>query len=346
LAAESAVLTWFEEHGLDRSPAGSGLIFAQIKENLLRKLCSEFRDLMTRDEFEQSRLMIKPADHGAITPRDLLTMTSARSYIARIQGEWLTEMIRSESMDNVFQPLVDPVTFEIKGYECLMRGRLPNGARVMPAHMLETARDMGLILQLDRLARTSALRNASRQNVLGLIFINFSPTAVDHPEDCLESTVDALVDSGVDPGRVVFEVTESERVADAAHLTHVLRGYRDAGFQIALDDLGAGYSGLNMLTQIRPDYVKLDMNLIRNIDQDVYKQHVTRSILEMAQHLCISTVVEGVESAQEWQWAADHGACLIQGFHYAKPAYVPPTGPDDPAWRYAVAAITHQRRYA
>ena len=96
------------------------------------------------------------------------------------------------------------------------------------------------------------------------------------------------------------------------------------GFRVALDDMGSGYNSLNSLTQIKPDFIKLDMQLIRGVHRDTYKSCVAAKLLEMAQALGVATVVEGVEEPAEWQWAADHGADFAQGYLFARPNAVPP----------------------
>jgi EAL domain-containing protein (putative c-di-GMP-specific phosphodiesterase class I) len=220
-----------------------------------------------------------------------------------------------------------------------MRAVLPNGGVVNPGEMISTARNAEVMLQLDRVARLSAIRNASRTGIQEAIFINFNPSTRCDPEVCLQDMVEEAANCGIDAARIVFEVTESECITDSEHLRKILSFYRTHGFRIALDDLGSGYSSLNLLTELRPDFVKLDMALIRGIDQDRYKQHVKRSLLEMSQKLGVGTVVEGVETDGEWQWATEHGAHLIQGFYFAKPAFVPPLGPDLETWSREMPAV-------
>jgi EAL domain-containing protein (putative c-di-GMP-specific phosphodiesterase class I) len=123
---------------------------------------------------------------------------------------------------------------------------------------------------------------------------------------------------------VVFEVVESEDVPDTAHLLAILEEYRGAGFAVALDDVGAGYSSLNLLAKLKPDYLKIDMGLIRGVDRDAYKAQVAGKVLEMARALGVLTVVEGVETAGERDWAVAHGADFLQGYLFAKPSAEPP----------------------
>lgn len=122
--------------------------------------------------------------------------------------------------------------------------------------------------------------------------------------------------------------TESQ--GDTAHLTNILRFYREAGFRVALDDLGSGYASLNRLSELRPDYVKLDMQLIRGVDQDPFKATIADRLLSMARDLGVQTVMEGVETVNELRWAQDHRADFVQGYLLARPGN-PPLKPNWPA---------------
>ena len=128
----------------------------------------------------------------------------------------------------------------------------------------------------------------------------------------------------MDPSGIVFEVVESDEIHDTGHLLGILEVYREAGFGVALDDVGAGYSSLNLLSRLRPDYVKLDMGLTRGVNTDPYKARVAMKLLEMCRELDVRTVVEGVETVGEWEWAREHGADFVQGYLLARPAAVPP----------------------
>jgi EAL domain-containing protein (putative c-di-GMP-specific phosphodiesterase class I) len=152
------------------------------------------------------------------------------------------------------------------------------------------------------------------------LFVNFNPSSIYTPLFCLRSTFEAVESAGLNPARVVFEVVESEDVRDTEHLLGILGVYRKAGFAVALDDVGAGYSSLNLLARLRPDYVKLDMGLTRGVDTDPYKAQVVGKLLEMARGLGVLTVVEGVETVGEWEWARAHQADYVQGYLFARPA--------------------------
>lgn len=122
---------------------------------------------------------------------------------------------------------------------------------------------------------------------------------------------------------MVFEIVETERAHDPSHLRHILDYYREAGFRIALDDVGAGYSSLNLIHLLRPDILKLDMELIRDVDRDPYKARIAANLLHVATSLGIDALAEGIETEGELQWVREHGAKYAQGHLIARPAPQP-----------------------
>ncbi|MGF1933689.1 MAG: EAL domain-containing protein [Nostoc sp. ChiQUE02] len=265
---------------------------------------------------------------GTIQPQlqDFSDIVSLQRFIKFNQSDWLVEMLATERFTSYFQPIVSiNDTSQIFGYESLLRGLDEEGNLVLPGTILELATEAGLIPQIDQVARLSTITQFSRYQVSGHIFINFAPTSLYDPAFCLHSTVEAIDAAGISHERVVFEVVESDKPQDLDHLKAVLQYYRDAGFLVALDDLGSGYSSLNLLHQLRPDFIKLDMELIRDVHKNLYKALITEKLLEITQKLNIQTVAEGIECIEELNWLRERGATLAQGYLIAKPSAVPVT---------------------
>jgi EAL domain-containing protein (putative c-di-GMP-specific phosphodiesterase class I) len=234
-------------------------------------------------------------------------------------------MLAEDRLETHFQPIVsaaDPAS--VFGYECLLRGREPGGELVFPGRLFSTAREAELLFQLDRAARVAAIRGAHTHGLTCRVFANFNPTAIYDAAYCLRTTIREVEQCRLRPDQVVFEVVETDEVRDASHLLRILEVYRNAGFQVALDDLGSGYGSLGLLARLRPDYVKLDMELIRNVDQDPYKAQVASKLLELARELGVTTIAEGIETRAEWEWCRSHGADFVQGYLFARPAAPPP----------------------
>lgn len=265
---------------------------------------------------------------GNIQPQlqDFSDIASLHRFIKFSQSDWLVEMLATERFTSYFQPIVFiEDTSQIYGYESLLRGLDEQGNLVPPGHIIELATESGLLPQLDQIARLSSINQASYHQVNGHIFINFAPTALYDPVFCLRSTVEAIDQAGIPHEKIVFEVVESDNFQDLTHLKTVLQYYRNAGFLVALDDFGSGYSSLNLLHQLRPDFIKLDMELIRDVHQDLYKASITEKILEIAQKLNVQTVAEGIECIEELNWLRERGATYAQGYLIAKPSAVPVT---------------------
>ena len=290
-----------------------------------QEIARNLAQLLAPRELKETQVLFL---QGAIEPQlhDFSDITSLQRFIKFNQSDWLVEMLATERFTSYFQPIVSiKDTSQIYGYESLLRGLDEQGNLVLPGPILELATEAGLLPQLDQVGRLSAIAQFSRHQVSGQIFINFAPTALYDPAFCLRSTVEAIDQAGISHERVVFEVVESDNLQDLDHLKTVLKYYRDAGFLIALDDLGSGYSSLNLLHQLRPDFIKLDIELIQDVHQNLYKASITEKLLEITQKLNIHSVVEGIECIEELNWLRERGATFAQGYLIGKPSEVPVT---------------------
>ncbi|MFA9460505.1 EAL domain-containing protein [Thiohalorhabdus sp. Cl-TMA] len=254
-----------------------------------------------------------PGDYGRVAPLG--------QWLAAAEAGWLVDMMAEKRLTSHFQPIVearDPS--RIFAFEALLRGLQPDGGVVGGGPIVGLAAEADLLFQLDLAARRSAVAAfAGQGSGERRVFINFTPTSIYDPAYCLQTTFRAVEEAGLRPDQVVFEVTESERVGDMATLTDVLGYYREAGFGVALDDLGSGYASLNLLHVLQPDFVKLDMELIRDVDRQPHKAALAGKLLEATAAMGIRSVAEGVETPGECQWVREHGADLIQGFLIGRP---------------------------
>ncbi|HEY9861302.1 MAG TPA: EAL domain-containing protein [Candidatus Obscuribacterales bacterium] len=288
-----------------------------------QELAQNIGNLLTPMELQEAQALFV---RGNVQPQiqDFSDITSLQRFIKFTQSDWLVEMLAAKRFTSFFQPIVHiEDTSRIYAHEALLRGLDQQNNLIMPGAILELATEAGLLPQVDRLARLSAIAQAKQHQISSHIFINFSPTALYDPVSCLRSTVDAIDAAGIAHEQVVFEVIESNHPQDLDHLKSILKYYRDAGFLIALDDLGSGYSSLNLLHQLRPDFLKLDMGLVRDVHQDPYKALITEKILEITQQLNIQTVAEGIECVEELCWLRERGATFAQGYLIARPSAVP-----------------------
>jgi EAL domain-containing protein (putative c-di-GMP-specific phosphodiesterase class I) len=290
--------------------------FEQLSNSLTVELAPE--------DLQQAKCRIV-SDEIVPTPADLMQTQSLDNFLGWIRNRWIVQLISEKRLTTFFQPIVDcHLPHRVFAYECLLRGTQPDSEFIPPELLFAAARATDQMALLDAAAMRAHIDSAARSKLESRVFINFNRSAVSHSDESLRDIFRAAVASGIPADRFVFEVVESDRTTDIEALVRLLDIYRQQGFQVALDDIGAGYNSLNLLTMIRPDFIKLDMQLINNVDRDPYKARVAGKLLELAQDLDIGTVVEGIETPGQWQWSADHGANYAQGFLFAKPAAIPP----------------------
>jgi len=255
--------------------------------------------------------------------KSIMSAKPLQRYINLFLDKEFFDIINNESLTSYFQPIIDMKTNTIYGYETLIRGVKADGSLMYPDELFEKSKRNDLNFKLDRLCRESALKTAATKKVHQKVFINFIPTAIYDPEFCLASTEKWAKQLEFDPSQIVFEVVETELVKDQKHLKKILEFYRSKGYKIALDDVGEGYSSLNMLIELRPDIIKIDRNIIDGIDKNELKQSVYRALYNLAKEHNITVLAEGVETLYELEMIQSIGVDLVQGYYYAKPTAEP-----------------------
>ncbi|ANV88376.1 diguanylate phosphodiesterase [Picosynechococcus sp. PCC 7117] len=215
-----------------------------------------------------------------------------------------------------FQPIVNLETQTIFAHEALVRGLNNESAQAIFQHINDSNRYL-----FDQSCRTTAIRLAAELHIPCFLSINFLPNAVYEPERCIRTTLEAAETYGFPIEQIIFEITESEQITDLVHLRKIVEYYRARGFKTAIDDFGAGYAGLNLLSEIQTDLIKLDMALIRGIDQDKVRQAIVKGVLQVAGELSSLVIAEGIETQAELTTLQGLGINLFQGFYFAKPTF-------------------------
>ena len=235
----------------------------------------------------------------------------------------LSAILTHRDLSSLFQPIVSLSDRRILGYEALTRGP-SNSALHSPVSLFAVARQAGRLSELEMLCRESACRRFSEQQLDGKLFLNISPESLLEPSHPPGQTLQLLQRYGIPPSQVVIELTEQTPTDDFGLLYNALYHYRDMGFSIALDDLGAGYSSLRLWSELRPDYVKIDRHFIDGIHQDAVKREFVGSILQMAKASRALVIAEGIELAEELAVLIDMGVDLVQGYLLCRPQEHPP----------------------
>lgn len=235
--------------------------------------------------------------------------------------EWIDDVIKHERLSCHYQPIVDAEE-NVFAYEMLARFQNEDGSMIFPNEIFPAAKSRGRLYALDRVCRMAAVRHAA---VLKdeKAFINFIPTSIYSPEFCLRSTTELANQLGVNPKQLVFEVVETEKVDDLDHLKKILAYYKEKGFEYALDDVGEGYSTIEMLMEMKPKYMKLDMQYVQGVALDEAKQQLAKRFLEKAHEAGSVPLAEGIETAEDFNWLKDCGYQLFQGYYFGKPSAQP-----------------------
>jgi EAL domain-containing protein (putative c-di-GMP-specific phosphodiesterase class I) len=262
------------------------------------------------------------ARRGVPLQEQLVTLLHAGRLSDMVQADSspLPAMLAEGRIESWFQPIFRAGALELWGYECLMRGRAEDGSIVSPLTLLEWAQQEQLTFMLDRQVRELHLRRAGAAGLPAdcHVLINFLPTSIYRPEFCLRTTVRAAAQAGLQPGNIIFEVVETERV-DPTQLRTLLAYYRDKGFKVALDDVGSGYSGLAMMADLSPDLIKIDRELVSRAPGSAFHRDVCASLVKLAQDNGKLALAEGVETHDEWRLMTELGADLLQGFLFGRP---------------------------
>lgn len=235
----------------------------------------------------------------------------------------LSAILTQRDLHSLFQPIVSLSDRRILGYEALTRGP-SNSALHSPISLFAVARQAGRLSELELACRESACRRFSEQKLEGKLFLNISPESLLEPSHPPGRTLQLLQCYGIPPSQVVIELTEQTPTDDFELLYNALYHYRDMGFSIALDDLGAGYSSLRLWSELRPDYVKIDRHFIDGIHQDAVKREFVGSMLQMAKASRALVIAEGIELQEELAVLIDMGVELVQGYLLCRPQERPP----------------------
>ena len=218
-----------------------------------------------------------------------------------------------------FQPIVDVTTGKPFAYEALVRGPAGEGAGSVLSQLTPEN-----LYAFDQNCRRRAITLASElklQDTGAKLSINFLPGAVYSPAACIQLTLATARAVHFPLDRLIFELTEREEVQDPQHVQSIADEYHKHGFEIALDDFGAGYCNLNLFANLNASILKLDMDLTRNLHQRPRAQQVVLSMVRLCTELNVSLIAEGIETAEEYWCLRDFGVTLMQGYLFAKPAF-------------------------
>lgn len=230
------------------------------------------------------------------------------------------EILTKKLLHAVFQPIVSLGTGETLGFEGLIRGP-EDSAYHSPAMLFQSAQQLGRLQELEAACRETVLEHFAQLDLPGRLFLNMGPNSF----QCIQRRpcFDMLDRLGLRPERIVLEITETEAIHDYARMRSTLDWCREQGFMVAIDDLGAGYSGLRLWSEIHPDFVKVDKHFTSRIAANRMKLNILDSIQSIAQKSRTKTIAEGIENEDDMLLLARAGFEYGQGFFLGRPSPQP-----------------------
>ena len=310
---------------------------ASVRNRLLRDLNGHLSRTMPRPALERFQAYVGASlvRHDSSIDGRLIIYRGVEEAIAdamqqrereeRQRNVYLRRILRGGQVRAVYQPIVDLVERRVIGYEALTR--LKREGFRSPDQLFRVAHESGALWTLERLCRQRALETLPPLEEDQLLFLNIEPDSMFDPQLRDAAFLRQMKDAGLAPRRVVLEVTEHAAVRDFASLRRVLEEIRAMGFRLAMDDVGSGYAGLQSIAEIRPDFLKIDMSLVRDLHLNAIKRELITTIRRFSEKTGIAIVAEGVESEAELASLANVGVRCAQGFLFAEPD-CPPRTPD------------------
>jgi len=234
----------------------------------------------------------------------------------------LIDIITNQSICTVFQPIIEVQNSQIIGYEALTRGP-ENSIFFSPEMLFKAAIKHGLLSELEILCRDNAIKQFAALQLVGKLFLNISPMVLLNSAHPQGTTVKFVEQSGLSCQQIVIEISEKYPFPQGDILHNALEKYREFGFAVAIDDLGAGYSGLKQWCMLQPDIVKIDRYFVANCDQDQSKQTFLKHLFLLGHNTDAMVIAEGIETQAEYELLTELGMRYAQGFFIARPALQP-----------------------
>jgi EAL domain-containing protein (putative c-di-GMP-specific phosphodiesterase class I) len=255
---------------------------------------------------------------------------SLAEILERYSDTWLHGLLERRGLCIHFQPLVQYPPGRVHGYECLVRGVGSTGKLIAPARLFDAAGRLGMAYLLDQQSCKAAVAGAADVGFSNIqFFINIMAGAIDNPTVHAESCLAAVEIGGLRPEQITFEIVDAEACRDRKRLRELLECYRDAGFNVSLDDVGDGAASLLSLEELRPDYIKLDADLCRRAVMGGSHAEVLRQLIETARQRGVIAIAKAIETEDQLRFAIDAGVRLTQGYVHAHPAATPLEAPDE-----------------
>ncbi len=269
---------------------------------------------------DAAMLESKKGGHAyVVSNRSALDSSAKLRFVTRLR-----KAVESQRWTLYYQPVLDLATGRMRGVEALIRWIEADGTMVPPGDFIPVAEELGLIEAIgDWVVRELVYQaQAWRELEMDLsISFNLSPRQFWQP-DLASGILDRIREGGIDPAKVIVEITESSAMTDPDRAQTILEALHDGGLRIAIDDFGTGYSSLARIRDMPVDVLKIDRSFVSGVDVDPQNQSIVSAFIELARGLGVTTLAEGIETEGELAFVRDRGCVMGQGFYFSKA--VPP----------------------
>lgn len=232
--------------------------------------------------------------------------------------EKLQDIIARERVVTAYQPIMKMRDRTVLGFEALSRGVRGSGLEA-PDDLFGAAIEHQLLVELDRLCRRKALLASGRIPSNAKLFVNTLPATIRDPQFRGKSLIDFLDRAQVAPQRIVIEITEKLVIENYALFQETMAYFTDLGMSFAVDDVGAGYSGLESIARLKPHFLKIDISLVRDVHSSLVNREMVKAIISMGIGIGATVIAEGIHNEEEVKALQDMGVDYGQGFHLARP---------------------------
>ncbi|WP_246945696.1 EAL domain-containing protein [Bacillus pinisoli] len=298
----------------------------EIMSIVLTQLSQHYREVSFQFEsgyifIERGQTTIKEAILKAYQQANTMAEKKTTSTFNELRFE-MNRIIQHKDIRLMAQPIVDVSTNQTTAYEFLTRG--PSGTHLEnPLQLFAVARQMNLLFDLETIVLERAFEQIQKQKNDELVFINFTPITLANPAFIKVVRRMLIRFRDVNPYRIIFEITERDSIDGYKHFGEHIKALRKMGFQIAVDDTGAGYSSLHTISEVLPDIIKIDRSVIQDIDTNKVKESMLKGLLLIAKETGSIVVAEGIEKEEEASVLSKNNVDLAQGYFYAKPQLLP-----------------------
>ena len=299
------------------------MIMAKIIYNVEAILRQQYPIL--QPEFESGYMFVEKKNYSIMHSIESARRQAIAMAEKRIKSEWndmvhtIKKIIFKKDIKLLAQPIIDVATKEVKAVEMLTRG--PEGTVLeSPLQLFSVARQTGLLYELELLVIEKVLEQIKTTRCRQNIFVNCTPLTLSNIRFIGDLKIIIEKYKNISPLQITFEVTENDSIEGLKNFIYNIKMLRLMGYKIAMDDTGAGYSSLSIISEIMPDIIKIDRSVIQNIDKNSVKESMLQGLMLIAREAGSIVVAEGIENEAEASVLKRNNVDLAQGFFYARPA--------------------------